>query len=226
MRRYYTHKANFITGTMSVICFILAMLLGIDITAAPVIKSLARAECSRFCSAVVNSAVIEAIGNSDVTPSDIVEIKYNNSGGISSVETNTADISMLQAEIALAVNETLGASKGEISIPVGTFTGLSFLNGKGFPLDFDILSTGYSSVSVASVFTSAGINQTRHEIIITVNAETTAVIPLFTENYTISERYVICDTIVVGEIPESYTYICGDDRDDISKLNDYKPSEY
>lgn len=207
---------------MTAIFFIIAIVLSMDVTARPVVSALAEKNCRRHTLSVINNAVTQAISESDICPSNIVDIKYNNIGIISSVETNSTDLSLLQSDIALSVNKALKESEGTVSIPAGTFTGVYFLSGKGPDVDFDITSTGYSSVSVASVFSDAGINQTRHEIVIEVTAESTAVIPLYTESYEVSQKYVVCDTIVVGDIPESYTFITGDDRDNVSMINDYK----
>ena len=80
---------------------------------------------------------------------------------------------------------------------------------------------GYVKSQLKSEFSEAGINQTLHKITLNVNATVTAIIPGNTTKFDVSLNYIICDTVIVGNIPNGYTYITGDNRDIIPKVNDY-----
>ena len=99
----------------------------------------------------------------------------------------------IQSEISRTLNENLGKNleNAKIKIPIGNFSGLIFLSGKGKEIDFDLKYSGNAMADVKSDFVSAGINQTLHEIKITINAEVTVLLPFESVKVDVSETYII-----------------------------------
>ena len=64
-----------------------------------------------------------------------------------------------------------------------------------------------------SAFTSAGINQTRHRILIEVHAGFRILTPFGGEDREIVSTYPVTDTVIVGTVPERYAYISGSGSD-------------
>lgn len=83
--------------------------------------------------------------------------------------------------------------------------------GAGPSISFKLLPYGSVVVDVANEFTSAGINQTLHRIVLTVSAGLSIVLPLSSVNATVqSGRGGGRDPIIVGGVPERYaTYGAG-----------------
>ena len=46
-----------------------------------------------------------------------------------------------------------------------------------------------------------------HEIKITVSSRVTVLLPFDSVDVDIEETYIICDTVIIGEVPESYADI-------------------
>ena len=63
---------------------------------------------------------------------------------------------------------------------------------------------GTVSVDFKTSFESAGINQTRHRIYLEAKTQVKVVIPLTTSTKEVKAQIPICETIIVGEVPESY----------------------
>ena len=99
---------------------------------------------------------------------------------------------------------------------------MNLLYGRGSKLTFKIEPVGYVDTRLVSKFSSAGVNQTLHQIVLEVEGNVSAVIPGFNTSIKVKPTYIIAETIIVGNIPESYTYITGDERDSLSKIIDYK----
>ena len=56
-------------------------------------------------------------------------------------------------------------------------------------------------------FEDAGINQTRHKIYLILNATVRIVVGNTSQTVEISSQVLISETIIVGSVPESYTYL-------------------
>lgn len=206
----------------SVFALILAILF-VDIKIRPVVKTVAQYQGSKITSSAINKSVKDAISKSDVDFENLVSISYNNSGDISSVKTNIKEIDRLQSEISLSVNSSMDEISDDcIEIPLGTFSGISLLNGRGPVFKFKIKPVGFVSTQLKSEFISAGINQTLHKITLNVGTSATAVVPGANADFDVNFTYVVAETVIVGKIPESYTYVTGDERDSLTKANDYK----
>uniref|UniRef100_UPI001A92EF92 sporulation protein YunB n=1 Tax=Clostridioides difficile TaxID=1496 RepID=UPI001A92EF92 len=63
------------------------------------------------------------------------------------------------------------------------------------------------SVNFKTEFESSGINQTRHRIYLEAQTQVKVVIPLITSTKQIKAQIPICETIIVGDVPESYVNI-------------------
>jgi hypothetical protein len=94
-----------------------------------------------------------------------------------------------------------------ISVPSGILSGISFLSGVGFPLKFRILTGSYLKANVSSDFSSAGINQTIHRIVLNFSASLTVFLPGKTITEEVPIDIILAETIIVGETPESFSDI-------------------
>ena len=71
-------------------------------------------------------------------------------------------------------------------------------------------SVGSSEANFSSKFVSAGINQTKHQIILTVDVYVSILLPGFTTATKVSNSFIVAETVIIGSVPESYTYFSTD----------------
>ncbi|HHX58006.1 MAG TPA: sporulation protein YunB, partial [Clostridiales bacterium] len=71
-------------------------------------------------------------------------------------------------------------------------------------LKIKIIPKGNVKTNLKSEFTPAGINQTRHRILIDITVQLLIVMPSKSEIAEISIDYVLAETIIVGDVPENY----------------------
>ena len=113
----------------------------------------------------------------------------------------------LQAEILDIILERISqVSARELSIPVGTLSGLSLLAGRGPRITVRMESIGSSSARFKNEFYSAGINQTNHRIILYIDVSISILLPGFTTATNVSNAVTVAETVIVGAVPETYTY--------------------
>lgn len=223
MRRQRSKSFGFFNKILVFFLIILVILVGIDLQLRPIIKEISCFEGKELASKTINQAVLDVLSVEDASYNKLVYLVYNSYGNITSAETDTIAVNKLQSEISIRVNKQLKEmKKSTISISLGSLTGLSFLNGQGPILKFKILPTGYAKTELTSQFISVGINQTLHKISLRVTVDAIAIIPGNNTTFTSVVDIVVADTVIVGNIPESYTNITGDNRGIIPKINDYK----
>ena len=98
---------------------------------------------------------------------------------------------------------------------------LQLLHGRGFNVGMSVQPLGYATTSIISEFTSAGINQTLHRIIIEINADVDAIIPGFSTRVPVTTTIVAVETVIVGRVPDAYTHVITESGDLAGPLNDF-----
>lgn len=154
---------------------------------------------------IINDAVELQIGREQEQNRSYLEIERDSNGKITSIETNGVAVNELQNNIRESVNNELSAIENkELSLPLGTLSGITFFSGRGPEISLKLHQVGAVDTEIRSEFIAQGINQTKHRISILVTAEVSAVLPLHSTDITISEEFLISETIIVGEIPSVY----------------------
>ena len=96
-------------------------------------------------------------------------------------------------------------STRDLSIPIGSLTGSALLAGRGPRITVRMESVGSSEANFHNAFTSAGINQTKHQIILTVDVSVSILLPGFTTATEVSNSFIVAETVIVGAVPDTYT---------------------
>jgi sporulation protein YunB len=178
----------------------------IDMRVRPMIQKAGAYQCSVIAARIIERVVYEEITGYNY--GSLVVLSYDDSGNIISIESNMASINRLKSRITQQINEQIGVIEDrELGIPIGTISGVNLLYGRGLAIPVRLSPSGFASVNLVSRFTSAGINQTLHQITLTVNAEISAIIPGYTTSVNVVTEFIVAQTVIVGYVPESYTHI-------------------
>lgn len=184
--------------------------------------------CRYTTEAVITDLILKTINEEldtdeeQIEYSDLVEVTYSESGRVASVKSNTPLINRLKTDLVTVINETLKENRTDTTyLSLGTLIGIPFLQGSGPAVEMRSEPKGYANAVFISEFTDAGINQTRHRIVMKTTVTAVSFIPMYTVETTVSTDFLIAETIIVGEIPESYTHVIGASDDTIDKINDY-----
>ena len=94
------------------------------------------------------------------------------------LKTNVIKVNQLKTSVTDAVLTCLGEiDTSELSVPLGNAIGGGLLSGRGPRIPVKLLPIGTVTTDFASAFSSAGINQTRHQIIMHVTASIRVILP-------------------------------------------------
>lgn len=193
-----------------------------DLSFRPIIETVNAYECHAAVNDMINRSVSAELERDGADYSTLVNITRDEGGAVCSVETNAVNINRLKTNIADRVERELSRmSDLDIMIPIGTLTGISLLHGRGFSIGMTVSPVGYANTAIISEFTEAGLNQTRHRIIIEIGVVADAVIPGFSTRVPVTTAIVAAETIIVGKVPDAYTHVVAGDTDLVGLLQDY-----
>lgn len=173
----------------------------------PILERMAVTRVSNTVNRIVSEAVNESISSGKLSYDRLISFEKDTEGHVTAVHSNMAAFNQLQAEIldiVLAKIEQVSAR--ELSIPVGSLTGSSLLAGRGPRIQVRMESVGSSSAQFQNQFETAGINQTRHQIILEIDVSISILLPGFTTVTQVSNAVTVAETVIVGSVPESYTF--------------------
>lgn len=152
----------------------------------------------------INNAIAEIMKSGDYDGDYFVTFEKNDSGEVTAISSNMARINALSAMI---LDKVVGATESHtltVEIPVGNLTGVSLLMGRGPKVPVQIIVLTSSRVEFNNSIVTAGINQTKHQINLEVIVDIDVLIPWDTESTQVVTEVLIADTIVVGQVPETY----------------------
>ena len=125
----------------------------------------------------------------------------------------------LQIDVGENVLKKVGSITGtELEIPVGSLTGVALLAGRGPNISVRVLAVGSPTTEFENFFTDAGINQTKHQILLNVQVEVQILMPGYTTSTVVKTSLSVAETIIVGSVPDSYTYFNSNDLNDVKEF--------
>ena len=191
---------------LSVFALILLALLGLLRSRLyPVIRSLAQTQVKNTASDLINDAIAEQIAAGNIQYDRIVYFEKDLNGRITALKTNIGEINRLKTDVLNIVNdEILATDESSLGVAWGSLFFPEFLSGKGPKLPVRILVIRNSEADFYSDFSEAGINQTLHKLNMEVFLDVTVLVLGSTTEFTISSHMVVAETVIVGDVPETY----------------------
>ena len=209
-------KIIVVVSILAIISVLIGSFIYIDNSLTPTIKVLADTKAEELANRSINKSVAEIIKD-EVNYSDLMNTKVDNEGKITMIESNTVMMNKVASDVALRIQEELKQVKTTTSyIPIGTALGSPILAKYGPQLKVSIEPIGTVYVNFKTDFEDAGINQTRHRIYLEVNTKVKVVIPLTTDTKEVKAEIPICETVIVGDVPNSYINIPKNDTSTIT----------
>ncbi len=137
---------------------------------------------------------------------DIIILERDAEGRVAALTTDAAAAGLVSAEVSTRVRRAVSEQGQDISIPMGTAFGGALLSGRGARIPVKIVSVGAVSAKMKHGFSESGINQTLHSLVLCVEVQLSILLPGKTVSVSTSDEVCISETIIVGGVPENYTY--------------------
>ncbi|MCL2068871.1 MAG: sporulation protein YunB [Oscillospiraceae bacterium] len=215
-------KPIFVFRVLPVLMLIGIALWSFDASMRPAVESMSVHQARIFAARAVNEAMAQELSAQDVSYGEIITVTQNQNGEVSAIRTNMAEIARLQTRLTSRVlDELVSREQGRVLIPLGTLMGEQLLSGRGPLITIRLVPVGSMQTRISNEFISAGINQTLHRIMLEAEMQVQTIFPGYVITTDTLTRFTVAETVIVGNVPEGYTVITGDDRHLISRVNDY-----
>lgn len=170
-----------------------------------VIRELARIQVMNSTSDLTNDAIAKQMADGVIQYDRIVYFEKDLDGRITALKTNMSEVNRLKTDILNIINdEILALDTSDIGIPLGSLFLPEFFSGKGPAIPVRILSIRNSDATFSSDFSQAGINQTLHQLIMEVSVDVSVLVLAKTESFTVNSEVVVAETVIVGDVPQTY----------------------
>lgn len=172
----------------------------------PVVEELAIHQVNNRVTADINAVLsgMEAEYNS------LVNIQRDQEGQITAVTSDMAGINEFRSRVVDKVLQTINAiDVHDLGVPLGSLFDLDLVWAKGPEIQVHSLVVGTVSAQMSSEFTSSGINQTLHRIVLNVEVPLTVLLPGIVVKTQSAASVCVAETVIVGRVPETYFSLGG-----------------
>ncbi len=152
----------------------------------------------------ISQTVSEMMESGELRYDSFVETSYDAAGHVRSVTANMPRINALSAELLDRLSEELSGRELSVRLPLGSLLGSELLLGRGPAVPVRIVMLTSSRAGFRNEIVSAGINQTRHQILLEIRVDIDVLIPWRTLSTQVNTEVLAAETVIVGAVPDTY----------------------
>jgi len=192
------------------LCFllILACILG---TMIPVmlyfrdlVGQMALSDATDIVTLAVNDAIRERMARGNYDYNYFVTLERDRAGEIVAIMMNMSRVNDLSSAMLSDVVEAADSGQLDLRIPVGNLLGSNLLLGRGPEVPVLITMLTSSRADFRNDLSAAGINQTKHQILLELIVDIDVLLPWEILSTQIVSEVLVAETIIVGSVPETY----------------------
>ncbi len=181
----------------------------------PIFDKLCMEKAREIGTYIMNNASNMILDNTDYK--NIVSIEQDGENKV--LKTDVVIINKIASDIALEAEKQFKELQNEkIEIPIGALTGNKYLAGSGPSINIQVIPTGNILTEIKNEFESSGINQTVYRIYLELTCEVSIVSQYKTIEENIVNQVLLVETVIVGEVPESYYNLEGMKQEDVTEV--------
>ena len=203
MKHY--RKPKFIALLRLTVFMLIGFIILFDIQWRPMLLSCAQSQAKLQITQSINDSFEFAFNDRDVTQ-ECSTISYGANGDVKSISVNNTALNDLKLKF---VDHFVDNAQGTVdfSVTLGTLSGISYFNCLGPFMKFFAEISQYPETKFVSTFEAQGINQTIHRIVMRVEVDVNYIFPGGSGSDSVVSEYIVSETVIVGNVPDSYTNI-------------------
>ncbi len=187
-----------LTAAVALLLWGTAAEAGLSSVSVELTEEVARCYLLSAMSSATDSAIREELEQQD---GGFVLVSRSAGGEVSAISADAAALNRLKTGVLSRLNKAL-QGKTTLWVPLGSLTDIGVFNGRGPSVPVRIKLDGSANVSFQSELDSAGVNQSRHRVVMTVEAEVFSQSKRFPVRVKEQTSAVLAETVVVGEVPD------------------------
>ena len=192
----------------TLLLLLVIVLVGGSVSAALVLRSMvteyAASAARDLVVSRVNAIVKDVMADPAFAGRPLVSLERDGDGGITAISADVAAVNTLAAEVLARAVEATEQEDLQVRIPVANLLGSAMLMNRGPAVEVDVLMLSSSSAGFRSEITSAGINQTRHQLFLDLDVQLSFLLPWRDMDTSVQTEILISETVIVGKVPDSY----------------------
>ena len=193
--------------TVLTLLLLTAVFLLLEKNLETVILDMAHARAAAMAVEYINEAVRDVMGE-EMTYDGMMTVYQDASGRVTMLQANAVRMNELATVTALRAQARLESADAQsVAIPLGAALGIPFLSAAGPRIQVRIVPVSAVSAAFSTEFESAGINQTRHKIYLSLHTTVRLVIPSGAKQVSLGSQVLIAESIIVGDVPDSYVQV-------------------
>lgn len=136
---------------------------------------------------------------------NLITLEKDNEGNILALKANVVEMNYIASLIGSRAQQMYNElTETYVQIPIGNFTGNAILAGRGPRIKVKIMPVGTVASDFKTEFVSTGINQTRHRVYLQVVSNMRVIAPFSTKTITVVNNVNVAETVLIGDVPNSY----------------------
>jgi len=164
---------------------------------------------------IMNDASNKILDNIDYN--NIVTIEKDGENRV--LKTDVVVINKIASDIALEAEKQFKELENDkIKIPIGALSGNKYLAGSGPNINIQVIPTGNILTEIKNEFESQGINQTVYRIYMELTCRVSIVSQYKTIEDEVINQVLLVETVIVGEVPDSYYNLEGMKTEDVTEV--------
>ena len=167
-------------------------------------SNMALSDATDLITLAINDAINRKMSESDFGYDYFVTLEKDNNGDITAITTNMSRINYFSTEILSDVVHASDSGQLNIGIPLGNLLGFNLALGRGPEIPVEIIMLTSSYADFRNEMVSAGINQTKYQLVLEVVVDIDILVPWETISTEVKTETLIAETVIVGEVPETY----------------------
>ncbi len=207
----------------AVVLVLLSVYIGVvcfDLFLSPAVYSLAETSIKGKTAECINDGVGKIFQN--VKFEDIYTVSRDDIGEITGIFLDSVEVNRLKSDIVSNICESIKKNDTSVEVPVGNIFGNVFIGGRGRKITVKIVSVGAVESELVNKIGDSGVNQTHLSSYINIKADITARIGRKNiEVHTVNE-VLLCESVIVGRVPDSFVNVNVMDEETLKWLNSYK----
>ncbi len=152
----------------------------------------------------VNGIVKDVMADERFGGDHLVDLAHDEDGNVSAVSANVPAINTLSAEVLSRAVAATEQGVAAVEIPLANLLGSALLMNRGPSVTVHVTVLSSSRASFRSEITSAGINQTRHQLFLDLDIQLSCMLPWREIGASVQTEILVSETVIVGQVPGSY----------------------
>ena len=199
------HKKRLVAAAAAILLAAAALLSVIELRLKSLRTEFAAAEAQNTAASAVSDGLGRTLEQYRINYDDVVNFTYDGGGSIKSLSVDIITLNTLGNAIGRNIHENVKDIKSyKVQIPLTLLFSEELTSGIGVKIPFYITMKGSSSNKFSDIFESAGVNQTRHRIMLEVNVSMYILFGGKMTEVEYKSNVCVAESIIIGATPSTF----------------------